>query len=91
MLLELGGLGGKGLDLGGSLLLLRGKVSSLLLDQSSDLFLRLDGSGVGFLTSLVGLLSFLLDLTGEGILDLLDLVLDVGDLSLVGGSLSSGD
>jgi hypothetical protein len=90
-LLQFSGLGGQGLNLGGGLLMLGSKIGSLLFDQSSDLFLRLDSSGVSFFTSLIGLLSFLLNLAGELGLDLLDLVLDVGDLSLVGSGLGGGD
>lgn len=85
--LQLGGLGGKGLNLGGKGSLSILEISLLLLNDFCEFLLSFLGNSVDFLTSLLRLFLFFLDLSDDGLLGLLNLGNKVGDLPLDGSGL----
>jgi hypothetical protein len=58
------------------------EVSFLLLNDSGKLFLSFLGRGVNFLTGIFRFFFFLLDFSNDGLLGLLNLMNEVGDLLL---------
>lgn len=89
--LQLFGMFSQRFDLGGDVGLLGGEIFLLVLDLFGDLFFDSDGSLINFFTGIDTLVSLTLEFFGELILNIFNLVVDVGDLLLNMSSLCGND
>jgi len=87
--LQLGGLRRKGLNLSGDRSLLILKIGLLFLNYLGELLLSFLGRFIDFLASIIRFFFLFLDFSNDGLLGLLDLFLDVGNLVLHNSSLLS--